>query len=75
MHVNISAVVAFKDDLSWSITVHTEVLVLSLSVPLDIDVHVVGSGLEVLELNESISERVRTHFLLSVGDDLKIIRV
>jgi len=48
---------------------------LRFAVPLDVNIHKVSSSLEALELNERVSEGIRTHFLLSVAHNFKVIRV
>jgi len=68
-------VVALKHDLSRGVAVDAEVLVLGLSIPLDVNVHVIGTSLEVLELNECVSQSIWTHFLLTMTHHFKVVLV
>lgn len=67
--------VALKHDLSRGVAVDAEVLVLGLSIPLDVNVHVIGTSLEVLELNECVSQSIWTHFLLTMTHHFKVVLV
>ena len=72
MHVNVLALVSFKDDFRWPIAVHAECLVLSFAVPLNVNIHEVCACVEILEFNVSVSECVWTNFLLTVVNYLKV---
>ena len=52
-----------------------ERFILRFAVPLDVNIHKVSSSLEALELDVGISEGVRTHFLLPVANNFKVIRI
>ena len=73
--VDVGALITLENNFTGTVAVHGECFVLGFAVPLEVNIHKVGSRLEVFELDERISERVRTHFLFAMADHLEVTGV
>ena len=73
--IDVGALITLENNFTGTVAVHGEWFILGFAVPFEENIHEVSSRFEVFELDERISERVRTHFLFAMADHLEVTRV
>ena len=70
--IDLLAMVSIPDNLARTVAVNAEGSIWGLSVPLDLNIHQIGTRLEGLEFNMRISQSISAYFLLTACHDFVV---